>query len=46
MGASVLRLLVIQGFEQEYRIDYNETFAHIAKFVIVCILLALAARFS
>ena len=27
--------LVIQGFEQEYRIDFTETFAPIAKFVTV-----------
>lgn len=36
--------LVITGFEQEYGTDYNETFAPVAKFVIVCILFALAAK--
>jgi hypothetical protein len=36
--------LVIQGFKQEYRINYTKTFAPVAKFVTVCILFALAAK--
>jgi len=37
---------VIQGFEQEYRIDYTETFALVAKFITVRILFALAAKYD
>ena len=36
--------LVIRGFEQEYRLNYKETFALVAKFVIVQILFALATK--
>jgi hypothetical protein len=38
--------LVIQGFEQEYGIDYTETFALVVKFVTICILFALAAKYN
>jgi Reverse transcriptase (RNA-dependent DNA polymerase) len=38
--------LVIWGFEQEYGIDYIETFAPVVKLVIVRILFALAAKYD
>lgn len=38
--------LVIRGFEQEYGIDFTETFAPVAKFVTVRILFALAAKYD
>lgn len=38
--------LVARGFTQTYRIDYIETFAHVAKLNIVRILLTLAAIFD
>ncbi|GAA0168961.1 transmembrane signal receptor [Lithospermum erythrorhizon] len=37
--------LVIQGFSQEYRIDYDEIFSPVAKIITVLVLLSLAARF-
>lgn len=36
--------LVAQGFTQEYDIDYEETFAHVARLTSVRSLLAVAAR--
>ena len=38
--------LVIKGYEQCYRIDYQETFAPVAKFITIQILFALAAYFD
>src|SRR2546421_13006417 len=38
--------LVIKGYEQKYDIDYEETFALVAKFVIVWLLFALVAQFD
>jgi len=34
---------VARGFTQTYGVDYNETFAPIAKFTSICCILALAA---
>jgi hypothetical protein len=35
--------LVAKGFTQRFRVNYNETFAHVTKFVLICCILALAA---
>ncbi len=35
--------LVARGFTQAFRVDYNETFAPVAKFVLINCILALAA---
>ncbi len=35
--------LVARGFTQTYGVDYNETFAPVAKFTSICCILALAA---
>ena len=35
--------LVAQGFTQTHGIDYNDIFAPVAKFTLMCIILALAA---
>ncbi len=35
--------LVARGFTQTYEVDYNETFAPVAKFMSICCILALAA---
>ncbi len=36
-------MLVARGFTQTYGVDYNETFAHVAKFTSICCILALVA---
>jgi hypothetical protein len=35
--------LVAKGFTQTFGVDYNETFALVAKFVLICYILALLA---
>ncbi len=35
--------LVARGFTQTYKVDYNETFAPVAKFTSICCILALTA---
>ncbi len=35
--------IVARGFTQTFGVDYNETFAHVAKFVSICCILALTA---
>jgi hypothetical protein len=34
---------MVRGFTQKFGVDYNETFAHVAKFVSICYILILTA---
>ena len=37
---------MIKGYEQHYGIDFEETFAPVAKFITLCVLFALATQFD
>ena len=37
-------ILVVKGYSQRYGIDYDEVFAHVARFESIYILIALAAQ--
>lgn len=38
--------LVAKGFSQKYGVDYEETFAHVAKFTLIRIVLSLATKYD